>query len=189
MADASRFLFNHRRTEFSPQSIPGSSSARELGLRCAFGEDSAQECVSIGVSAMWILEEEFRVPFARMADRPKYTGQCRPIARHRYSLCFRQFCHSVESLERVQARQLGPNRLEGGLRIVAVGSEEWHESLSRLARAESSASIAADGHSRLLSQIMKLLYLWIQLRRFWRGDFSASRGCDCRTRFFSSCAA
>lgn len=150
MTDASRFLFNHRQPNSRHKSFL-EAAARELGLRCAFGEDSAQE---------WYQSVFLQCGFSKKSFESRLPewliGQNTPVSVARLlGTDTRYASDSFATLWRALREYRQGSLDRTGLKAVLESSpwvlEEWHESLSRLARAESGASIALDGHSRLPS--------------------------------------
>jgi hypothetical protein len=150
MTDASRFLFNHRQPNSRHKALL-EAAAKELGLRCAFGEDSAQE---------WYQSVFLQCGFSKKSFEsllPEWLiGQNRPVSVTRLLGTDNRYASESFSALWRALREYRQGSLERtGLKVFLDSSpwvlEEWHESLLRLARAESGVSISADDHLRLPS--------------------------------------
>jgi hypothetical protein len=150
MTDANRFLFNHRQPNSRHKALL-EAAARELGLRCAFGEDSAQE---------WYQSVFLQFGFSKKSFESRLPewliGQNTPVSVTRLlGSDTRYASDSFATLWRALREYRQGSLDRSGLKTVLESSpwvlQEWHESLLRLARAESGASNTADGQSRLPS--------------------------------------
>ena len=144
--DASRFLFNHRQPNARHKTCL-EAAAKELGLRCAFGEDSAQEWyqsvfLQCGFSKksfegrlpQWLAGENTPVSVARLLSNDvRYSSS----SFNALWTALREYRHG--SLDR------------HGLKVILESSpwvlREWHDSLMELSRGESHSSIGESAQS------------------------------------------
>lgn len=142
--DTSRFLFNHRQPN-ARHKVCLEAAAKELGLRCAFGEDSAQE---------WYQSVFLQCGFSKKSFErrlPEWlSGQSTPVSVARLLSNDARYSSSSFAAIWTALRDYRHGSLHRhGLMAVLESSpwvlREWHESLMQLCRAESHSSSAGDG--------------------------------------------
>ena len=142
--DASRFLFNHRQPNARHKTCL-EAAAKELGLRCAFGEDSAQE---------WYQSVFLQCGFSKKSFEgrlPQWlAGENTPVSVARLLGSDARYASSSFAALWTALREYRQGSLDRpGLKAVLESSpwvlREWHDSLTQRSRAESHSSILADG--------------------------------------------
>lgn len=141
---ADRFLFTERRPNSRHKSYL-ETAAKELGLRCAFGEDSAQEWyqsvfLQCGFSKksfegrlpQWLAGESTPVSVARLLSSDARYGSS-------------SFAALWTALRDFRQGSLDRPGLKAALESSPWVLQEWHDSLMQLSRAESHSSTATDG--------------------------------------------
>lgn len=142
--DASRFLFNHRQPNARHKACL-EAAAKELGLRCAFGEDSAQE---------WYQSVFLQCGFSKKsfeARLPQWlSGENTPVSVARLLGNDVRYSSATFATMWVALRDYRHGSLDrdGLTRALAASPwvlPEWHDSLMQLSRAERHSSAAEDG--------------------------------------------
>lgn len=154
--DASRFLFNHRQPNARHKACL-EAAAKELGLRCAFGEDSAQE---------WYQSVFLQCGFSKKSFEgrlPQWlAGENTPVSVTRLLSSDARYASSSFAALWTALREYRQGSLDRpGLKAVLESSpwvlREWHDSLTQRCRAESHSSTSADGQVDVLVSGDKLL--------------------------------
>ncbi len=141
--DASRFLFNHRQPNARHKACL-EAAAKELGLRCAFGEDSAQE---------WYQSVFLQCGFSKKSFEGRLTqwlsGENTPVSvarllgnDARYSSV--SFTTMWAALRDYRHGSLDRDGLKRALGASPWVLPEWHDSLMQLSRTERHSSAAED---------------------------------------------